>query len=70
MNSAFFGRHRQAFAGEPLGVADDLFELALGLRIAPAGQAHRDERHAAHQDRRHDHAQCDVLERPHDPDRC
>ena len=66
---AFVGRHREAFAGEVLGVADDLFELALGLGVAPAGHAHRHERDAAHQRRRHDHAERDVLERPHDADR-
>ena len=65
----FVGIHREPFARELLGVAHDLFELLLGLRVAPAGHAHRHERHAAHQRRDDDHAERDVLERVHRPDR-
>ena len=65
----FVGVDREAFAGELLGVAHDLFELALRLRVAPAGHAHGDERHAAHQHRGDDHAERDVLQRPHGADR-
>ena len=43
---AFVGRHGEPFARQQLGVAHDLVELRLGLRVAPAGHAHRDERHA------------------------
>ena len=66
---AFVGVDREPFARERLGVADDLFELALGLRVAPAGEAHRDERRRAHQHGRDDHAERDVLERAHRADR-
>ena len=69
MNSLSSGVDREPFAGELLGVADDLFELALGLGVAPAGQAHGDERDAAHQRRRDDHAEREVLERAHRADR-
>src|SRR5947209_9346520 len=40
---AFVGVVCEPFARELLGVADDLLELALGLGVAPAGEAHGDE---------------------------
>jgi hypothetical protein len=46
-----------------------IFELHLGLRVTPARHVHGDERRAAHQDRRDDHAERDVLECPHGADR-
>jgi hypothetical protein len=47
----------------------DLFELGVGLGIAPAGHPHGDERHAAHQHGGDDHPERDVLERAHHSDR-
>src|ERR1700677_4992684 len=66
---AFVGIDGQSFAGQALGVADDFFELALGLRVVPAGHVHGDERHAAHQRGGDDHPQRDVLECPDGADR-
>ena len=66
---AFLRGRRQSLARQPLGAADDLFELRLGLGIAPARHAHRHERHAAHEGRRDDHPQRDVLERSYHADR-
>jgi hypothetical protein len=59
----------QAFAGELLGVAYQLFELQLGLGVAPAGHPHRDQRHGTGEGRDDYHPHGDLLERSHPADR-
>ena len=56
--------HGQPLPRQLLGVAHDLFELPLGLGVAPAGQAHGHEGHGAHQHGGDEHSQRDLLERP------
>ncbi len=64
----FVGIDRQAFARELLRAQHDLIELGLGLGVAPAGQAHRDEGGGADDGRDEDRPDGDVLQRAHGAD--
>jgi len=66
---AFVRVDHEPFAGEQLGVADDLLEVRLRLGIPPPREPHRYEGNAAHQRGGHDHSERDVLQCPHDADR-
>ena len=65
----FVGVRREPFAREPLGAQHDLVELGLGLGVAPAPQAHRDERDARRAAAPTTIPDRDVLERAHGADR-